>query len=211
MNRNNMVLAGRAVNDGLRQDLASMRNNLKQLIQISKRNVEIQQKMDELGDLVLQCSDLESLVSKTTTAIKEQFGLTSVTYCLAKNFRELLPEVEPVHIKSLVADKLFFMEPERLAEVFSRRQGPALSGKLDHGSVDFFSLRELRRIHSEALTPLFYDGEYLGSINLGSNDPDRYAEGVATDYLRRLAHLTSLALANLRLKHEVEKCGALKG
>lgn len=205
MNRQNMVLAGRAVNDGLRQDLSAMRNNLRQLIQISKRNVEIQQRMDELGDIVLQCPDLETLVAKTTSAIKEYFGLTTVTYALSTDFRDLMPQTEPLHIKSMSADKLFFLDPEKLAQIFARSQGPILRGKLDHGSVDFFCLRELRRIHSEALTPLFYNNERIGSINLGSNDPDRYAEGVATDYLRRLAHLTSLALVNLRLRHEVAK------
>lgn len=204
MNRRTTVLATSAANRGLRQDLSALRDNLKQLINISKRNVEIQQKMDELGDIVLQCGDLEAMVDKTTRAIKDQFGLTSATFVLSPEFRALLPDVEPVHIKSLVADKLFFMSQEKLGDIFSRNQGPCLRGKLEHGSVDFFPLKELRRVHSEALTPLFYDGEFLGSINLGSNDPDRYAEGVATDYLRRLAHLASLALANLRLKHEVK-------
>jgi uncharacterized protein YigA (DUF484 family) len=206
-----MVMATSVANRGLRQDLSALRNNLKQLIGISKRNVEIQQKMDELGDIVLQCSDLETLVDKTTKAIRDQFGMTSVTFALSQEFRALLPEVEPVYLKSPVADKLFFMSQEKLTEIFSRGQGPVLHGKLEHGSVDFFPLRELRRVHSEALTPLFYDGEYIGSINLGSNDPDRYAEGVATDYLRRLAHLASLALANLRLKHELTRATTTGG
>ncbi len=209
MNRRNMVMATTVANKGLRRDLSALRNNLNQLITISKRNVEIQQKMDELGDLVLQCPDLETFVDKTTSAIKEQFGLTAATFSLSEDFRGLLPEVGPVYIKSPTADRLFFVGAGRLAEIYSEGRGvPVLRGKLDHGSVDFFSLREYRRIHSEALVPLFYADEHQGSINLGSNDPDRYAEGVATDYLRRLAHLTSLALANLRLRHELRLAAA---
>ena len=208
MNRRNLVMATTVANKTLRRDLSALRNNLTHLISLSRRNVEIQQKMDELGDLVLQCPDLETFVDRTTAAIKGQFGVTTVTYTLSNDFRRLLPEVEPVHIKSPTADRLFFMDSERLAEMFSRSQGPVLRGKIEHGSVDFFSLRELRRIHSEALVPLFYADEFQGSLNLGSNDSDRYAEGVATDYLRRLAHLTSLALANLRLKHELKLAAA---
>ncbi len=208
MNRRNMVMATTVANKSLRQDISALRDNLRQLIRISKRNVEIQQKMDELGDVVLQCPDLETLVARSTAAIRDHFEMTSVTFVLSNDFRGLLPEVGPIHIKSLVADRLFFMSREGLAEVFSISRGPVLRGRLEHGSVDFFPVRELRRVHSEALTPLFYDGEYLGSINLGSNDPDRYSEGVATDYLRRLAHLTSLALANLRLRHELKMAAA---
>ncbi|MBI3581740.1 MAG: DUF484 family protein [Nitrospinae bacterium] len=208
MNRRNMVMATTVANKSLRQDISALRDNLRQLIRVSKRNVEIQQKMDELGDVVLQCPDLETLVARSTAAIRDHFEMTSVTYVLSNDFRGLLPEVGPVHIKSLVADRLFLMSRERLAEVFSMNRGPVLRGRLEHGSVDFFPVRELRRVHSEALVPLFYADEHQGSINLGSNDPDRYAEGVATDYLRRLAHLTSLALANLRLRHELRRAAA---
>jgi uncharacterized protein YigA (DUF484 family) len=210
MDRQNIVLASRVVNKGLRQDVSTLRNNLKQLINVSKRNVEIQQKMDELGDVVLQCHDLETFIARSSATIREHFGLTAVTFCLAKQFTELLP-AEPEHIKSPTAEKLFFADAEKLAEIFSRNPGPLLRGRLENGSVGFFSLREFRRVHSEALTPLYFDGEYLGSLNLGSSDPDRYAEGVATDYLRRLSHLMSLCLANLRLKRlldlEKEKSG----
>ena len=54
MNRRNMVMATTVANKSLRQDISALRNNLRQLIGISKRNVEIQQRMDELGDVVLQ-------------------------------------------------------------------------------------------------------------------------------------------------------------
>ena len=201
MDKRNLVLATKISNTGLRRDMMVLRTNLKQLINASKRNAEIQQKIDDMGDIVLQCGDLESLVSRTTNALKEWFGLTSITFCLSDDFRALMPDVEPQHIPSLTADKLFFMDSEKLSEIFSMHSGPILRGRLEHGSVNFFSIRELRRIRSEALIPLTYEGAYVGSINLGSNDPVRYQEGAATDYLRRLAQTLSFSLVILRMKH----------
>ncbi|MBI5177810.1 MAG: DUF484 family protein [Nitrospinae bacterium] len=203
MNKRNLVLASKISNTTLRRDVMVLRNNLKQLITTSKRNAEIQQKIDEMGDLVLQCGDLENLVARVSSAIKEWFGISSATFCLSDDFRQLMPAVAPQHIPSLTADRLFFLPSEKLGEIFSMHSGPVLRGRLEHGSVHFFGIRELKRIRSEALIPLVYDGAYVGTLNLGSNDPVRYQEGAATDYLRRLAQILALALVNLRLRHLV--------
>ncbi len=198
MDKKTLMMASKISNSGLRRDIMVLRSNLKQLVQASKRNAEIQQRIDDIGELAVRCEDLEMLAAKTTDALKEWFGLTAATFCLEHGFRELLPPPME-HLPSPAADRLFFMEQERLESAFAK-QTPLLRGRLEHGSVHFFGIRELRRIRSEALIPLVYGNRVIGSVNLGSNDPQRYSEGNATDYLRRLAQVTALALANLQLK-----------
>ena len=63
-----------------------------------------------------------------------------------------------------------------------------------------FGMKDIRRIRSESIIPLFYDDRFIGSLNLGSNDPLRYEDGAATDYIKRLAQLLSLAFSNIYLK-----------
>lgn len=193
------MMASKISNSGLRSDIMILRNNLKQLVQTSKRNTEIQQKIDEVGDAAVRCEDLETLAASTTDALRESFGLTVVTYCLEQGYRDLLPPPME-HLPSPAAERLFFMEEERLNGIFAQMT-PILHGRLEHGSVHFFGIRELRRIRSEALIPLVYGSRVIGSLNFGSNDPVRYSEGNATDYLRRLAQVTALAVVNLRLRH----------
>ncbi len=199
MDRKTLMMASKISNSGLRSDIMILRNNLKQLVQTSKRNTEIQQKIDEVGEAAVRCEDLETLAAKTTDTLRESFGLTVATYCLESGYRELLPPPME-HLPSPAADRLFFMEQERIDGMFAQMT-PLLRGRLEHGSVHFFGIRELRRIRSEALIPLVYGDAVIGSLNLGSNDPVRYSEGNATDYLRRLAQVTALAMVNLRLRH----------
>ncbi len=199
MDRKTLMMASKISNSGLRSDIMILRNNLKQLVQTSKRNTEIQHKIDEVGEAAVRCEDLETLAAKTTDSLRESFGLTVVTYCLEHGYRDLLPPPME-HLPSPAADRLFFMEQERLDGIFAQ-MSPLLHGRLEHGSVHFFGIRELRRIRSEALIPLVYGNRVIGSLNLGSNDPVRYSEGNATDYLRRLAQVTALAMVNLRLRH----------
>lgn len=204
MDKKNLVLASKISNSGLRNDIMVLRSNLKHLVQTSKRNTEIQQKIDDIGEIIVRCRDIESLAAQTSDALRDMFGLTTVTYCLSRVYRELLPPPME-HLPSPAADRLFFLEAERLGEIFGRAPGAILRGRLEHGAVHFFGIRDLRRIRSEALVPLVGDDGVIGSLNLGSNDPVRYSEGNATDYLRRLAQLLSLAVENIRLRHDREK------
>ena len=201
MDRKTLMMASKISNSGLRRDIMVLRNNLKQLVQASKRNAEIQQKIDEIGEVAVRCEDLETLVVKTADTLKELFGLTMATYCLEQGCRELLPPPME-HLPAPTADRLFFMPQDRLDGIFEQMT-PLLHGRLEHGSVHFFGIRDLRRIRSEALVPLVYGNRVIGSLNLGSNDPVRYSEGNATDYLRRLAQVIALAIVNLRLRHAV--------
>lgn len=208
MDKKTLMMASKISNSGLRRDIMVLRNNLKNLVQASKRNTDIQQKIDEISDVVVRCGDLETLAAKTTEALKELFGLTMATYCLEQGYRELLPPPME-HLPSPAIDRLFFMPQDKLDGIFEQRS-PLLHGRLEHGSVHFFGIRDLRRIRSEALVPLVYGNRVIGSLNLGSNDPVRYSEGNATDYIRRLAQVTALAIENLRLRHaKAEAASAL--
>lgn len=206
MDKQNVMQARKISNNFLRQDNLTLRKNLKTVIHTAQRNADIQQKIDDIGELALQCGDLDSLVIKVATEIKEQFGLTAVGFCLSEEFREMADSSPAGNAQPEqgLSDLLFFMTSEKLAEFFSNKVSPLLREKLDHGSVDFFGMRVFRRLRSEALVPLFYHDDFIGSLNLGSNDPFRYQEdATSTDYLKRFARVLSLSFAVLKLKHRL--------
>jgi len=61
---------------------------------------------------------------------------------------------------------------------------------------------------SMALLPLVQQGEPVGSLNLGSRSPERFAAGSGTDFLERLAAVFSICLENA-LNHERLKLAGL--
>lgn len=216
MNRSNAFRARKISNTSLRQDNWVLRKNLKHLIQTTKRNIDIQNRIDELGDTILQCRDICSLVETVAAELKERFGLSVVTVCLSEEFREIarivpVPDDPKTRTRSgggakgapartSIGTILFFMDKERLRANFKGGIEPILRDQLDYGSVDFFGIRYFKRIRSEAIVPLFHEEQFLGSLNLGSNNPIRYKEGTATDYLKRFAWILSLALALQKMK-----------
>jgi uncharacterized protein YigA (DUF484 family) len=225
MNRQNAMQARKISNSLLRQDNWVLRKNLKHLIRTTKRNIDIQNRIDDLGEMIVQCGELGSLVAQLTAELKDQFGLSAVTFCLSEEFMEMMAEdsaeqnreASACAAKSrgkrgirrgepVIGDSLTFIEKERLQGIFNGDTNPILREKLDYGSVDFFGMKQFRRIKSEAIIPLYHEKEFLGSLNLGSNNPIRYQKETATDYLKRLAQILSLALAVIKLKnHEKSK------
>lgn len=215
MNRSNAFRARKIANTSLRQDNWVLRKNLKHLIQTTKRNMDIQNRIDELGEIILQCTDIVSLVETVAAELKERFGLNVVTVCLSEEFREIagmipLPDYPKTRnngsgeatapARTTIGTILFFMDKERLRANFKGGIEPILQDRLDYGSVDFFGIRHFKRVRSEAIIPLFHEERFLGSLNLGSNNPIRYKEGTATDYLKRFAWILSLALALQKMK-----------
>lgn len=207
MNGNKAMNARKISNTALRQDNWILRKNLKHIIRTTKHNIDIQARIDELGELIVGYQDVASLVVGITTELKEQFGLNAVTFCLSDEFMECVdtesaeeegaPETNGT---GTTGGALLFMDRDRIAETFKGVREPLLREKLDYGSVDLFGMKHFRRVRSEAIVPLYHEKELLGSLNLGCKNPLRYQEGTATDYLRRLGQILSLTLALMKLK-----------
>jgi uncharacterized protein YigA (DUF484 family) len=212
MNRNAASTARKIINRDLRKDNYSLREKLTFAVKSYKRNFEIQQKLNNIGSLVIRSKDLESLICETAEALKSEFGLSAATFCLENRFKDILGEMEPTRdgapngaagLLKPVFEKLFFLGGDPLTEFFGPDPKPALRGGLEHGSVDHFGFRFYRRIRSEAIVPLCYMGECFGTLNLGSNNPAKYKGGVPTDLLEQLSNIISLSIANMELRSKV--------
>ena len=204
MNGNNAMNARKISNTALRQDNLILRKNLKHIIRTTKRNIDIQARIDELGEMIVGYKNVTSLVVGITSELKEQFGLNAVTFCLSDEFMECVdsePTEEGEAAYNGVGGALLFMDKNRLIETFKGLKEPLLREKLDYGSVDLFGMKHFRRVRSEAIIPLWCEAEILGSLNLGCKNPLRYQEGTATDYLKRLGQILSLTLALMKLKN----------
>ena len=204
MNGNNAMNARKISNTALRQDNLILRKNLKHIIRTTKRNIDIQARIDGLGELIVGYKDVTSLVVGITSELKEQFALNAATFCLSDEFMECVDSEsteEGEVVSNSASGALLFMYKNRLVETFKGLKEPLLREKLDYGSVDLFGMKHFRRVRSEAIIPLWYETEILGSLNLGCKNPLRYQEGTATDYLKRLGQILSLSLALMKLKN----------
>jgi len=205
VNKRNVELARKIVNRDLRKDNFVLREKLTFVVQSNQKNYEILQKFNDVGDRILKCADLRSLVLETSEMIRKEFAISAVTFCLDRRFEKYLgkQKVENGELNDALFERLFYMDREKLAEMRGASGLPILRGDLEHGSVDHFGFRLFRRVKSEAIVPLFHLGDNIGTLNLGCNTPSRYRSGTPVDFLTQMAKILSLTISIHELKSQL--------
>ena len=171
----------------LRQQILRMRDEAKQNESRFKRSQ--QRELD-----ILSAANLHSLFDTLTVGLAASYEVDAATLVLLDpdhTIRHLmiaeggrLRRPETLHF----CDALAGLTPQhsRLSRPWMGPYHPA-----DHGAVMVG-----KNIASLAMIPLCRKKSLIGSINLGSRDPDRYRKTLASDFLAHLGLIASFAIEN---------------
>ena len=177
-----------------------LREQLDALIAEARLNQDKLRRFDQLERKVIGASSLADLVQTLLVDYPALFELDGVTLALVDAQYEaarILGEAGAVPGRLLLLPG----EPP-LQQLYAGGARPLLGPPAAaHG---FLLEGQAATPGSVALLPLVHRGAFIGSLNLLSRDPARFAVGSSTDFLERLAALVSVcldsALATERLK-----------
>lgn len=166
--------------------------DVRELIELARRNEEIQQRLDQVDEFLLAHYGLRDLLRHLCRRIAGIYQLEAVTLALVadhQRLREALGELE----EDRMPPGCFFRRRQELRVILGDLERPYLSNQV---------LREIRQcffpggpfVASMAVMPLWVRGEFLGTFNLGSASPKRYAPSLETHFLARLARKLATAL-----------------
>jgi two-component system cell cycle response regulator len=174
-------------NDRLQQQLRSFKIE-------ASNNEALLKKFQERELALLACNSLAELLVSMTEGLRLSFNLDQIRLALydpESEIRKLLqhsdtppecfPDVDFVNSLQDISCNLRKDDSPWL--------GPCMSGK--HGKL--FDVSENRSV---AILPLNPRNELTGCIAMGSNDPKRFTRNHATDFLQRLASISSVCLEN---------------
>jgi len=101
---------------------------------------------------------------------------------------------------------LFQHDLDTLDTVFGVSAEPLLGAfkVRDHG---FLFAENTKGLRSIALLPLVRYGTVIGSLNLGSEQENRYIKGAATDFLQRLATVVAICVENATNHERLKRVG----
>lgn len=187
-------------------DVTMLQHRLDDLIRIAKSNERKQLNFQQYELSLLNSSGLEPLLKLILEEHKHRFQLTAVTLMLHDpeyEFQRLLesvPKTEQWHNHLLFTDSV-----QRLEQFFSLRRVPRLTHFSLHQHQQLFpSHCELGSI---ALLPLIRQQQLIGSLNLGSRNPNRFQSSIGTQFLQHLTAVVSACIENARLHEEVKLVG----
>ena len=177
----------------LEKENKDLRKSLHLLANKVERNEAILRSFFEMELRLLSCSNLAELLDLILTEFKEHFRLTAVNLILldpesaARSLLEDYTPPVPSHSLRFVNNQrllkaLFPTEKLRTGELSPQLKSIAFPGN--------------PYVLSSALLPLIRHDCLIGSLHLGSKDPERYSEHFDYDYVSHLASIIAVCIEN---------------
>ncbi len=174
----------------LKDENRSLKSQLRQLWNQARENEQKQMRMLEIESRLIGAEGLKALIDVLFHDLKAANGLDMIGLAVVDEGQEIeayleeeCPELPPT---------LFLMDAADAAHArLSRFYVGHFEGRLH---ADWFG--EAAELRGVAMVPLLRGGKLLGRLHLGTRDPNRYAEGVGTYFLERLANVTAVCIEN---------------
>jgi diguanylate cyclase (GGDEF)-like protein len=171
-----------------------LRRRLAALTEEARRNEDAWQRAHRREMSLLEAGSLGELLQQLTDGLRASYRLATATLVLAD------PEHEIRHL--LLAqgvrldqhpDVLFVDSAHALAPQLAA--GRPWLGAFAHADHELLFPANLR-LRTVALLPLLRERRLIGSINLGSDDRERFTPAHATDFLHHVAVIAAFCLEN---------------
>lgn len=178
-----------------------LRQQLESLLSEARANQDKMRRFDQLERQLVAAPTLATLINTLLHEYRTLFQLDCVTLALVDpqfEVRALLGEDMP-------AEGLLLLDGEpALQPLFGDSARPVLCAA--QPAHDFLFEGQAPSA-SVALLPLVQRGQFIGSLNLGSRDAQRFVTGSSTDFLARLAALVAVCLHNALATERLKLAG----
>lgn len=191
------------------QELATenqqLRSQLAQLLHQAKRNQEILLRHQAIDLQFISAAGFRELIDTILHRLAEAAALDTVTLVLLDPDFEIRRILIDLDIDLSEWLQLLFLQNEsELAALPERLSKAALSSYSEQLHVQLFP-GAAESLGSVAIVPLIRRGRMIGSLNLGSRDPMRFTQDMATDFIDHMASIVAICLENVinteRLKY----------
>lgn len=175
-------------------------SKIRELIAVARHNQSIHEHFDALEDRILKSRSIKDMARVVATEIKKRFGIDWVTFCVCLDPADVLCRPGARSIEGLPSF-IRVLDRAEMTRVLKGVYGGHVSlGRPREGENILFGV-DISQVRSRAIVPLVLSGKFIGTLNLGSRDPDKYTEDQATDFLMRLGRKISLVMDNI-LSHQ---------
>lgn len=181
------------VEEDLATDLVVLQSHLETMLERVQQNSATLQKFQAFEIRLLKLNSLSDIIDHLLEDIKDYFDLDVVSLCLIDETGEIAKTLNNNGYPYSSKHGLMLLDSKKLLK--STAIQPYIGAYEQSQCADFFPHIE-RQPTSVAITPLTRRGKYLGTLNLGSYQFDRFADNMATDFIEHLSSVVSVCLEN---------------
>lgn len=195
------------MNDDLYRENQQLRRKLRAFLAQARENEEKMRRFHEQELRLISTASLSELIQRVLFSYRTAFKLDVVSLVLYDPEYEVKRILGDVGVPLAEMEQLLFQhELDSLDGLFGISTEPQL-GPFRPREQGFLFAPGSMPPASVALLPLVRYGELIGSLNLGSNEANRYVGGAATDFLQRLATIVAICLENATNHERLKRVG----
>lgn len=177
-------------------DLVVLQSHLESMLDHAKLNSTALRKFQVFEMRLLKLNSLAEMIDLLLEDARDYFDLDFISLCVVDEKGEIANFLNEDGYEINAKNGLILLDSKnKLLSSFGLAAHPYI-GPFKQAKYDcFFSVFE-KKPASVAITPLNRRGKYLGALNLGSYDVDRFANTMATDFVEHLVSIVSICLEN---------------
>ncbi|MEE7626115.1 sensor domain-containing diguanylate cyclase [Methylobacter sp. Wu8] len=175
--------------EDLTTDLTQLQSHLETMLERVQQNSATLQKFQAFELRLLKLNSLSDIIDHLLDEAKNYFDLDVVSLCLSDETGEIEKTLNSYSYSS--KNGLILLDKPLKSKAVE-----AYVGAYDSTLCSGFFPHIERQPTTVAITPLTRRGKYLGTLNLGSYQPDRFAGNMATDFIDHLSSVVSVCLEN---------------
>ncbi len=201
-----LTLFGASMSQQLERENRQLRHQLTQLLAQAQQNQLILERHQALDLQFIAADSFQALMDTLFHSLAAATSLDVVTLALLDPQYDIRRILVDLHIPLSTLPQLFFLQDDtEFGELCGQLSGGPLLGCYAEQQHGLMFPEPISPPVSVAIVPLIRHGQFIGSLNLGSNDPGRFVPGMATDFLAHMASIIAICLENVinneRLKH----------
>ena len=177
-------------------DLFVLQSHLESMFERVKQNSASLHRLQTFEKRLLNLNSLAEMIDHILEDTKHYFELDVISLCLVDEKGEIAKILIEDGYECSTKNGLTLLDNKNLLlSTFGLVVYPYIGVYNNAKCDDFFSEFEKKPV-SVAITPLNRRGKYLGTLNLGSYQADRFADTMATDFIEHLVSIVSICLEN---------------
>jgi two-component system, cell cycle response regulator len=184
-----------------------LRRDMHALLAEARRNEKTLRKFQALELRLLGCRSLAELTQMLLHDHRASFDWDVATLVLMDPEHELRRLMEGLGLSERTrADVMLVADPGLLPRGYRALRRPALGAWREAAHAALFPAKT-EPLTSVAILPLVRNGVLIGSLNVGSRDPQRFRPGTGTDFLAHLAAIIAVCLETVIAQERLKRAG----
>jgi len=189
------------MSENMSETIIELECKLASIIENSRANAEIAQKLFDIETQILTCKTSQELLQQLLTSIKKKFSLndiflllaepTPISYLLSGNMQSDWHQENSKHVAI-----------EQLKKLHPNRK-PHLTDNIE-SITNIIPKGLLAKTQSAALIPLIIEDKLFGSLLFTDTKKERFQPDLGTVHLEQLAVKVSLCLSNALIREQLE-------